>query len=87
MKKIAKKIDSYGPMNFQFKSVNGKIYLFEINARFSTTSYVRSLSGYNEPLMILNDLVYKNYKPKIKFKNLLALAHLDYRIFYNVSKL
>ena len=84
MIKIAKKINTSGPINFQFKVMDGKIFIFEINARFSTTSYVRSVAGYNEPLIVLKDFMFDKYKPKIKIKKLTALAYLDYQFIDNV---
>ena len=47
-REIAEKMGSKGPMNFQGRLLNGKFYIFEINPRFSGTSFMRALSGINE---------------------------------------
>ena len=43
-----------GPTNFQFRLENDRLYLLEINPRISSSVSIRSLLGYNEPLMALN---------------------------------
>lgn len=45
---VAETLKSSGPLNFQGRLVGGKFYIFEINPRFSGTSFMRSLSGFNE---------------------------------------
>ncbi|MBN1306083.1 MAG: ATP-grasp domain-containing protein [Anaerolineales bacterium] len=57
---IAATFNSMGPLNIQGRFVNDQWYTFEINPRFSGTSYMRALMGFNEPdmlirLHILND--------------------------------
>jgi carbamoyl-phosphate synthase large subunit len=46
---IAKKMGSTGPINIQCRYVDGIVYPFEINPRFSGTTYIRALAGVNEP--------------------------------------
>ena len=46
---IAKKLGSTGPINIQCRYVDGVVYPFEINPRFSGTTYMRALAGVNEP--------------------------------------
>jgi len=45
---IAKAIDSKGPINIQGRVKNGILIPFEINMRFSASTYFRSLAGFNE---------------------------------------
>jgi len=46
---IAEKLGSTGPINIQCRYVDGVVYPFEINPRFSGTTYIRALGGVNEP--------------------------------------
>jgi carbamoyl-phosphate synthase large subunit len=50
---IASAIGSRGPLNLQGRFANGVFMLFEINPRFSGTTYLRALAGYNEPDMLM----------------------------------
>lgn len=50
---IAKAIGSRGPINIQGRLANGVFYPFEINPRFSGTSFLRALAGYNEPDLLI----------------------------------
>lgn len=55
---VAKKLNPFGPCNFQFRiGDNGKIKIFEINARFSGTTPIRAAVGFNEVDFILNRLL------------------------------
>ena len=46
---IAKALGCRGAVNIQCRFVDGKVYVFEINPRFSGTTSLRALVGYNEP--------------------------------------
>jgi carbamoyl-phosphate synthase large subunit len=46
-----------GPTNLQFRLDRGIPYLLEINPRISSSTYMRSLCGYNEALMALDHYV------------------------------
>ncbi|MHB8693426.1 MAG: ATP-grasp domain-containing protein [Solirubrobacteraceae bacterium] len=51
--KIASALGSRGPLNVQCRYVDGVLYPFEINPRFSGTSYIRALLGFNEPDLLI----------------------------------
>jgi carbamoyl-phosphate synthase large subunit len=46
-----------GPTNLQFRLEAGKPYLLEINPRFSSSTYMRALCGYNEAGMVLEHFI------------------------------
>lgn len=46
--KIAKDVNSKGPLNIQCRMMHGELYVFEINPRFSGTTPFRTLLGFNE---------------------------------------
>lgn len=54
---IAKTLGIEGPSNFQFRVKNGEPVVFEINARFSGTTPLRALFGFNEVEAIIDNLV------------------------------
>ncbi len=45
---IAKAIGSTGPVNIQARVRNGQLMPFEINPRFSASTYLRAMAGFNE---------------------------------------
>lgn len=45
---IALKLKSRGPLNIQGRVRKGVFYPFEINARFSASTYLRTMAGFNE---------------------------------------
>lgn len=55
--KIAKAIDSRGPLNIQGRVKNGVLYPFEINPRFSASTFLRALSGFNEVDFFMDHLI------------------------------
>jgi carbamoyl-phosphate synthase large subunit len=63
---IAKKINSRGPLNIQCRLVDGQVKVFEINPRFSGTSSLRAMVGFNEPDLLirhhfLHEKIEKNF--------------------------
>lgn len=50
---VAQALGGRGPMNIQCRFTNGKLCLLEINPRFSGTTSLRALGGWNEPEMLI----------------------------------
>jgi carbamoyl-phosphate synthase large subunit len=50
---IATALGSRGPLNIQCRFADGVLYPFEINPRFSGTTYLRAIAGYNEPDLLI----------------------------------
>jgi carbamoyl-phosphate synthase large subunit len=61
--KIAKVVGSHGPLNIQGRIKNGNFMPFEINPRFSASTYLRAMAGFNEVDIFLNNILNgkKNY--------------------------
>lgn len=55
--KIALGLDSRGPLNVQGRLVDGRFLPFEINGRFSASTYLRALAGVNEVDLYLEYLL------------------------------
>ncbi|MFN8035808.1 MAG: ATP-grasp domain-containing protein [Acidimicrobiia bacterium] len=55
---MGEKLAPYGPANFQFRLSEGEVKVFEINARFSGTTPIRMLAGFNEVEAVLRHVVY-----------------------------
>lgn len=53
---IARAVGSRGPINIQARVRNGQILPFEINPRFSASTYLRALAGFNEVDILLRYL-------------------------------
>jgi carbamoyl-phosphate synthase large subunit len=51
--KIALAIGATGAINVQCRRVEDKIKVFEINPRFSGTTFIRAMMGYNEPSVLI----------------------------------
>lgn len=51
---IVEALGAIGPCNLQFRVLDGTAYVFEINPRFSGTSGIRYLYGFNDCEMIFN---------------------------------
>jgi len=50
--KIVERLGAVGPCNLQFRLLDDEVYVFEINPRFSGTSGIRYLYGFNDCEMI-----------------------------------
>lgn len=56
--RIAAAVGSQGPMNVQGRVRNGALVPFEINPRFSATTYLRAMAGFNEVDLLLRHLLW-----------------------------
>lgn len=54
---VATALGIEGPCNFQFRVKDGKPVIFEINARFSGTTPLRAIFGFNEVEAILHNIL------------------------------
>jgi carbamoyl-phosphate synthase large subunit len=75
---IAAALGSRGPLNVQCRLVNGTVNVFEINPRFSGTTSLRAMAGYNEPDVlirrhVLNELI----EPHFKYRSCFILRGLS----------
>lgn len=61
-KRIPEVLGSVGPMNIQGRVRKGILLPFEINPRFSASTYLRALAGFNEVVIYLNYIL-NNEKP------------------------
>ncbi len=59
--KMALQIKSRGPLNIQGRLKNGVFYPFEMNARFSASTYLRTMAGFNEVDIFLQFLFGNKY--------------------------
>jgi carbamoyl-phosphate synthase large subunit len=59
VRRVAKTLRPYGPVNFQFRLDGGEPKIFEINARFSGTTPMRARAGFNEVEMVIRHLAEK----------------------------
>jgi carbamoyl-phosphate synthase large subunit len=66
--RIAVALDSQGPLNIQGRFVDGMFYPFEINPRFSATTYLRAMSGFTEIEMYLDHLAGEPAPPHPQIK-------------------
>lgn len=73
--RIADALGSEGPCNFQFRLVKEKPYIFEINPRFSGTTGIRYLYGFNDAELIFRNEVLGEAIHQPKFKKVITLRY------------
>lgn len=56
---VALSLGARGPLNIQCRLVNNRAYIFEINPRFSGTTSLRAMVGFNEPDLLIRKHVLK----------------------------
>jgi carbamoyl-phosphate synthase large subunit len=68
--RIAKALGARGPVNIQCRYVGGKVYVFEINPRFSGTTSMRAMVGYNEPdLLVRHHVLGERIRPRFHYRS------------------
>lgn len=68
IKKVAEKLNPYGPCNFQSRLVNDVPYIFEINCRFSGTTATCSQLGFNTVEACIRKIVLNEELADLKYK-------------------
>ncbi|MGS0748832.1 ATP-grasp domain-containing protein [Halpernia sp. GG3] len=66
---IAEKLNADGPVNFQFRILDDKPVIFEINGRFSGTTPLRHFFGFNEVEALLKFYLYGENIKKPELEN------------------
>jgi len=67
---IAVALGVKGPVNIQCRYVDGKVNVFEINPRFSGTTSLRAMVGYNEPdLLIRHHVLGEHVSPRFPYRS------------------
>lgn len=67
---IAAALDTRGAINIQCRYWQDKVYVFEINPRFSGTTSIRAMMGYNEPdVLIRRHLLGEQVPPRFEYRS------------------
>lgn len=66
--KISQALGSKGPLNIQCRLVKGELFVMEINPRFSGTSAIRAMLGFNEPDLLMRKHILKEELGSVKYK-------------------
>jgi carbamoyl-phosphate synthase large subunit len=75
--RIAAALGSRGPLNIQCRLVDGRVQVFEINPRFSGTTSIRAMVGFNEPdLLLRHHLLGEELDVRFPFRSALILRSL-----------
>lgn len=79
---IAKAMGVTGVVNIQCRLVDGEVKVFEINPRFSGTTSIRAMAGYNEPDVLIRRHLFSEIIPEsFPYDEILVLRGLvEYRI-------
>jgi carbamoyl-phosphate synthase large subunit len=75
---IAMALGARGPLNIQCRWIEGKVYVFEINPRFSGTTSLRAMVGYNEPdILIRKHICHEHIQPHFQYGSGVILRGLS----------
>lgn len=85
MIRIVESLGAIGPCNLQFRTLDGVPYVFEINPRFSGTSGIRYLYGFNDCEMIFDLLHLKNEVQQPALRKAVVLRYWNEILIPDVS--
>jgi carbamoyl-phosphate synthase large subunit len=75
---IAKALAPTAPINIQCRLVEGRVIPFEINPRFSGTTSLRAIAGYNEPdILIRRDVLGEAIAPGFPYREVTIMRSLS----------
>jgi carbamoyl-phosphate synthase large subunit len=68
--RLAIAMGAAGPLNVQCRLAGGRVYVFEINPRFSGTTSLRAMVGFNEPdLLIRRHVLGEDVQPRFEYRS------------------
>ena len=77
--RLAKSLDSRGPMNLQLRVHHNEFYVFEIHPRFSGTTPIRASAGFNEPDILLRNHLYGEEFGRLDYRaNIAAIRAFEH---------
>lgn len=80
--KVAAALGACGAINIQCRLHDGKVYIFEINPRFSGTTSLRAMVGYNEPdILIRKHLLKEPITTRFPYKHATIVRGLSECMF------
>ena len=84
--RIAEVLGVCGSINFQVRLVNGAIVVFEITPRFSGTTSLRAMMGYNEPDVLIRKHIFgDNIAPRFGYREGWVLRSLTETVLPETS--
>ncbi len=79
---IASELGARGAINIQCRLHRGEVYVFEINPRFSGTTSIRAMVGYNEPdLLVRRHVLHEEIPRQFSFQHAVVVRGLDETLF------
>jgi carbamoyl-phosphate synthase large subunit len=76
--KIAASLSPIAPVNIQCRVVDGEVIPFEINPRFSGTTSLRAMAGYNEPdTLVRRDVFGQEIASHFPYREMMILRGLE----------
>ncbi len=82
---IALKMGCRSTVNIQCRFVDGKVYVFEINPRFSGTTSFRAMVGYNEPDILIRKYISdENIENRFNYGSGIIMRGLEEKLIDNI---
>lgn len=82
---LAELLDSRGPLNLQLRIHEGEMYVFEIHPRFSGTTPIRASVGFNEPDLLLRNVLYDEPLGRVSYREDMAAIRAYEHVLVPVS--
>jgi carbamoyl-phosphate synthase large subunit len=83
---MARALGARGPLNVQCRFVGGKVYVMEINPRFSGTTSLRAMAGFNEPdILIRKHVLGESIEPRFAYQEGVIMRGLEETFIQNPS--
>lgn len=75
--RIAEALGSRGPLNIQCRLVDSNVHIMEINPRFSGTTSLRAMVGFNEPdILVRSNVLGEPITPRFRYRSGVILRGL-----------
>jgi carbamoyl-phosphate synthase large subunit len=84
---LALKIGARGPLNIQCRYEGDDVYIFEVHPRFSGSTSIRAIAGFNEPDMLIRNQLLHESIPRQEYQTDVAAIRAFSNLLVPMSKL
>jgi carbamoyl-phosphate synthase large subunit len=86
--RLARQMGSCGPLNVQCRvSEKDEVTIFEVHARFSGTSSIRAMVGFNEPDLLIRNFVFGEDFHRVEYQSDVAAIRAFRQVIVPIEKL
>ena len=84
---LAMKLGMHGPVNIQCRLIGDRIQVFEVHPRFSGTTSIRAMAGFNEPDILIRNYLFDESFGRLNYQTGIAAIRAFQNMLVPISEM